>query len=122
MGKVKEVMKDTGKVKKGMEGSLKVKEEMADRGKKVETKGKERAWGRSEGGWILGRDDKWRADPNWVSENPDAQPSLEKGPKSEKGTKEFISKEDRLPLTSTVKKRCVRYLGKCSKIFIVQVL
>ena len=41
MGKVKEVMKDTGKVKKDMEGSLKVKEEMTDRGKKVETRGKE---------------------------------------------------------------------------------
>ena len=79
MGKVKEVMKDTGKVKKGMEDSLKVKEEMTDRGKrKVGTKGEERACGRSEGGWILGRDGYYRADPKWVSENN--QPSLDKGP------------------------------------------
>ena len=114
MGKKKEKNKDFGKVKE---------DKKEERGKgKVGSKGEERVLGRTEGGWILGRDDKWRADPNWVSENPDAQPSLEKGPKSEKGTKEFISKEDRLPLTSTVKKRCVRYLGKCSKIFIVQVL
>ena len=71
MGKVKEEKKDTGKVKEGMK----------ERGKgKVGRKGEERAWGRSEGGWILGRDGHYRADPNWVSENPVAQPSLDKGP------------------------------------------
>ena len=71
MGKVKEEKKDSGKVKEGMK----------DRGKgKVGRKGEERAWGRSEGGWILGRDGYYSADPNWVSENPDAQPSLDKGP------------------------------------------
>ena len=71
MGKVKEEMKDTGKVK----------EEMKERGKgKVGVKGEGRAWGRSEGGWILGKDGYYRADPKWLSENEDAQPSLDKGP------------------------------------------
>ena len=44
------------------------------------TKGKGRAWGRSEGGWILGKDGFYRVDPKWVSENPSVQPSLDKGP------------------------------------------
>ena len=66
MGKVKEEMKDTGKVKEGMK----------DMGKgKVGVKGEGRAWGRSEGGWILGKDGRYRVDPKWVSENKDAQPS-----------------------------------------------
>ena len=67
MGKVKEEMKDTGKVKEGMK-------------ERVKGKGEGRAWGRSEGGWILGKDGYFRADPKWVSENLDAEPSLDKGP------------------------------------------
>ena len=67
-GKVKE--KDMGKVK-----------EEKDMGKgKGGMKGEGRAWGRSEGGWILGKDGFYRADPKWVSENPYVQPSLDKGP------------------------------------------
>ena len=69
MGKVKEE-KNMGKVR-----------EEKDMGKgKGGMKGEGRAWGRSEGGWILGKDGFYRADPKWVSENPSVQPSLDKGP------------------------------------------